>query len=88
MTERQAICAGAMVGAVVGAASTYFFFTEKGRSLRDRMEPAIDDVMRDLKRFRGTLEKVGDMASDGLRAFNEFQQSRQSDFPSGTRTSH
>lgn len=89
MTERTAVFAGAMVGALVGAASTYLFFTEPGRGLRDRLEPAVDDLMREFQKFRRTLEKVGDMANDGLRAFNEFQQARaQTQFPSGTRTSH
>jgi hypothetical protein len=78
-----------MVGALVGATAAYLFFTDKGRGLRDRMEPAVDDLMREFHKFRRTLEKVGDMANDGLRAFNEFQQARsQTQFPQGTRTSH
>jgi gas vesicle protein len=89
VTERSAVCMGGAVGALVGAASAYLFFTDRGRSMRDRMEPAIDDLMREFQKFRRTLEKVGDMANDGLRAFNEFQQARsQSQFPAGTRTSH
>ena len=89
MTERNAICAGATVGALVGAAAAYLFFTDAGRHMRDRMEPAVDDLMGEFHKFRRTLEKVGDMANDGLRAFNEFQQARaQTQFPSGTRTSH
>jgi len=53
------------------------------------MEPAVDDLMREFHKFRRTLEKVGDMANDGLRAFNEFQAARgQSPFPPGPRTSH
>jgi len=56
--------------------------------MRDRLEPAIDDLMREFQRFRRTLEKVGDMANDGLRAFNEFQQARSDSFPQGPRTSH
>ena len=89
MTERTAIYTGAMVGALVGAAAAYFFFTETGRSMRDRMEPAVDDLMREFQKFRRTLEKVGDMANDGVRAFQEFQQARGgSEFPSGPRTSH
>jgi gas vesicle protein len=89
VTERTAIYAGAMVGALVGAAATYLFFTDTGRSMRDRMEPAVDDLMREFQKFRRTLEKVGDMANDGVRAFQEFQQARgQSQYPSGPRTSH
>jgi hypothetical protein len=76
------------VGALVGGAASYLFFTERGAGLRDRMEPAVDDLMREFQKFRRTLEKVGDMANDGLRAFQEFQQAReQSSFPTG-RTSH
>ena len=89
MTERSAVCAGGMIGALVGATAAYLFFTDKGRGMRDRMEPAVDDLMREFHKFRRTLEKVGDMANDGLRAFNEFQQARgQTQFAPGTRTSH
>ena len=89
MTDQTRLCAGASVGALVGAGVAYFFFTERGRFMRDRIEPTVDDLMREFQKFRRTLEKVGDMANDGMRAFNEFQQARsQSQFPSGTRTSH
>ena len=87
MTDRTTICSGAVVGALVGAAASYLFFTDAGQSMRDRMEPAVDDLMREFQKFRRTLEKVGDMANDGMRAFNEFQQARQTQFPGG-RTSH
>ncbi|HEV8316151.1 MAG TPA: YtxH domain-containing protein [Vicinamibacterales bacterium] len=89
MTDQTRLCAGASVGALVGALVAYLFFTEGGRRMRDRMEPAVDDLMREFHKFRRTLEKVGDMANDGLRAFNEFQAARgQSPFPPGPRTSH
>ena len=87
MTDRTLIFSGAIVGALVGAAGSYLFFTEAGRSLRDRLEPTVDDLMKEFQKFRRTLEKVGDMANDGMRAFNEFQQARQTEFPGG-RTSH
>jgi len=89
VTERSAVCAGSLVGALVGAGTAYLFFTDRGRGMRDRIEPAIDDLMREFQKFRRTLEKVGDMANDGLRAFNEFQQARaDTQFPAGPRTSH
>ena len=89
MNERSAILAGAAVGALVGSAAVYLFFTDRGRDMRDRMGPAVDDLMQEFQRFRTTLEKVGDMANDGLRAFNEFQQARsQSQFPPSSRSSH
>jgi gas vesicle protein len=68
------ICA--ICGAVLGAAVGYLFFTPGGRALRDRIEPAIDDFKRDFQRFQKTIEKVGDLANDGLRVVNEFNQAR------------
>jgi gas vesicle protein len=84
----MAVLAGAMAGAITGAFAGYLFFTEGGRVLRDRMEPAVDDMRQEFARFQKTIEKVGQMANDGLRVVHEFNAARsQSQFP-GTRTSH
>jgi gas vesicle protein len=77
----------AVCGAIVGGAAGYLFFTPGGRALRERLEPAIDDLKRDFQRFQKTLEKVGDLANDGLRVFNEFNNARSQAWPSST-TSH
>ena len=88
MNERTAIAAGATIGAFVGAFVTYLFFTERGREMRQRMEPAVDSWRDEFARFQRTLEKVGDMANEGMRVVQEFSAARaQSQFPSD-RTSH
>jgi gas vesicle protein len=80
--------AGAVVGALVGAAAAYLFFTDRGRDLRNRMEPLVDDLRQEFNRFQRTFEKVGDMANEGLRVVNEFNAARtDSPFRGGT-TSH
>jgi len=73
-----------MAGALIGAAAGYLFFTDKGRDLRDRMEPAVDELRHEFSRFRKTIEKVGEMANEGLRVVGEFNAARQSSFPGGT----
>jgi hypothetical protein len=79
----------AIAGALVGAAVGYLFFTGHGRGLRERMEPAVDDLRREFSRFQRTLMKVGDMASEGMRVVDEFQQARnRTQFGSGGSTSH
>jgi hypothetical protein len=89
VSERNAIYVGAMLGALAGAGATYLFYTEGGRSVRDRMEPAVDDLVREFQKFRRTLEKVGGVANEGMRAFQEFQQARsQGSFGTSPRTSH
>jgi gas vesicle protein len=80
--------AGAMVGALVGAAAAYLFFTDRGRGLRNRMEPMVDDLRHEFARFQRTFEKVGDMASEGMRVVNEFNTARQESRFGGGTTSH
>jgi gas vesicle protein len=77
----------AVCGAIVGAAAGYLFFTPAGRGMRERLEPALDDLKRDFQRFQKTIEKVGDLANDGLRVFNEFNNARTQAFSSSA-TSH
>ena len=88
MNERTAVTMGAVVGALVGGAASYLFFTERGQVLRDRLEPAVEDLRREFTRFQGTIEQVGRMANDGMRVVQEFNAARtQSSFP-GDGTSH
>lgn len=88
MNEQTRVFAGALIGALAGVAATYLFFTERGRVLRDRLEPAIDDARREFARFQKTIEKVGELANDGMRVVHEFQTARAQS-PFGTdRTSH
>lgn len=88
MNDRMAVTAGALIGACVGAAASYLFFTEGGRGFRDRIEPTINNLEREFGRFRGTIEQIGRMAGEGARAVQEFSSARsQSNFP-GSGTSH
>jgi hypothetical protein len=49
--------------------------------MRDRLEPTVDDLRKEFARFQRTVEKVGEMANDGIRAVNEFNAARaQSSF--------
>jgi gas vesicle protein len=79
---------GAMIGALAGVAASYLFFTERGRSLRERMEPAVDDLRREFARFQKTAEKIGVMANEGMRVVNEFNAARGQSHFSSDRTSH
>ena len=87
MNDSRMMVAGAMVGALIGAAATYLFFTDAGKGVRDRIEPAVDDLRREFARFQKSIEKFGEMANEGLRVVNEFNAARAQSFPSGG-TSH
>lgn len=88
VNEQSRVMAGAVVGALVGAAAGYLFFTERGQVLRDRMDPAVEEMKREFTRFRKTIEQVGEMANDGMRVMNEFNAARSQSSYAGDRTSH
>ena len=73
MDDRSRICLGAVLGAACGAAAAYLFFTERGRELRERIEPAVDELRREFMRFQSTITKVGDLANEGMRAVADFK---------------
>ena len=87
MNTQSQVIFGAVVGTIVGAAAGYLFYTEHGRELRNRMEPAIDEMRREFTRFQKTIEKVGELANDGMRVVNEFNQARTQVYPTAP-TSH
>lgn len=88
MNEQSRVLMSAVGGALAGAAVGYLFFTERGREFRDHLEPLVDDLRREFERFQRTFEKVGVMASEGMRVVHEFQSARsQSQYPGGD-TSH
>jgi gas vesicle protein len=88
VSEGRAVLTGALMGALIGGAAGYLFFTESGRVVRDRLEPAVDELRREFARFQRTIEKVGDMASEGIRVVQEFNAARgDSPYPGGG-TSH
>ena len=74
MNEHSKVVAGAVAGAVVGAAATYLFLTDQGRMLRERLEPAIDEARSELSKFQGTLLRAAAVVNDGVRLVQEFGQ--------------
>src|SRR5262245_6489430 len=60
-----------IVGAAVGGAVAYLLFSEHGRELRRRLEPAFDDVTRELGHFRTTIQKAAGVVDEGLKLLNE-----------------
>ena len=80
--SKQSVMSAAVLGALCGAAVGYLFFTDRGREMRERFEPTIDDLRREFTTFQGTLDKVGALANDGMRVMEEFIAARGK-YPSG-----
>ncbi len=69
MQDRAVIAT--VVGAVIGGAAGYLFFTEQGRQFRRQLEPALDDIARELNSFRGTVQRAANVASEGWKLLND-----------------
>lgn len=78
-----------VVGAVIGGAVGYLFFTERGRQLRREMEPALDDVARELNSFRGTVQRAAGVASEGWKLLNDAlgERGAQARYPTAHQSS-
>jgi hypothetical protein len=63
--------AATLVGALIGGAAGYLFFSEHGRGFRRSLEPALDDLARELSSFRGTVQRATSVASEGWKLLNE-----------------
>lgn len=60
-----------IVGAVIGGMAGYLFFTNRGRELRRQIEPALDDIARELNSFRVTMQRAAGVANEGWKLLNE-----------------
>lgn len=74
MSEQSKVFVGVAVGALVGATAGYLFLTDRGRAMRDQLEPTLDNARLELTRFQGTILKAAAMAIDGLRLAQEFNR--------------
>jgi len=60
-----------LLGAVIGGVAGYLFFTDRGRELRRQIEPALEDIARELNSFRGTVQRAADVASESWKLLND-----------------
>ena len=71
MTERERDCLVTTIGAMAGALVSYLMFTERGRLMRRRIVPALEELEQELSSFRGTIARTAGLAGEGWRLLNE-----------------
>jgi len=71
VTEKTRACAVLMVGAGIGAAVGYMFFTDRGRALRRQLETALETLAPELSHFSGAINRTAGVASEGWKLLNE-----------------
>jgi hypothetical protein len=63
--------AAAIGAAVIGAVAGYLFLTERGRSVRRGIEPALEDLSREVMSFRNAVQKTAGVANECWKLFND-----------------
>ena len=72
MDERSRVLLAACLGAVAGGVCGYLYLTESGRQFREQIEPRLDDLLGEMTRVRGTVEKARTAAHEGWRSLSEI----------------
>ena len=63
--------AATIVGALIGGVAGYLFFTERGRSVRRQIEPALEDFSRELMSFRNTVQEATGVAGESWKLLTD-----------------
>lgn len=71
MQEQQSVWTSVTVMALVGGVITALLYTDRGRQSLQRMETALDDFGRSLHHLRGTIQKAGRVAAQGIDVASE-----------------
>ena len=74
MEDRARVLMSACLGALIGGVAGYLFLTEDGRRLRDRLEPGMDDVLREMRHLRSAAEKARMAAAEGLLTVSDLRR--------------
>ena len=55
---QRTLIAGGVVGAALGLAVSYMYFTEEGREWREQAEKSLDSLAREAEKLLGAMEQV------------------------------
>jgi outer membrane lipoprotein SlyB len=70
--ERSRVLLATCLGAVAGGVTGWLYLTDAGRRFRDQIEPRLDDLIGEMTRVRGTVEKARSAANEGWRSLSEI----------------
>lgn len=72
MDDRSRVLMTACLGAVAGGVWGYLYLTDSGRHLREQIEPRLDDLIGEITRVRGTVDKARTAANEGWRSLSDI----------------
>lgn len=58
MDDRTAVLFSALAGALIGGACGFLFLTDRGRRIREDLEPRLTEVVNEFQRLRLTADQA------------------------------
>lgn len=74
MDDRSRILLSVFLGAVAGGVAGYLYLTEDGRRVRERLGPGMDDVVREVRRLRSTVDSARTATREGWAAIEDLRR--------------
>ena len=74
MDDRSRVLLSACLGAVAGGVAGYLFLTEEGRRVRERLEPGMDDMLREVRSLRSAADKARQAIGESLEAVEDLRR--------------
>lgn len=81
MDDQSKVALSMLTGAVLGGLVGYLYLTAHGRDFKSRIEPALDDILGEVHRWRGTAAKARVAAEESMRSFAEFVEAPSPRWP-------
>jgi hypothetical protein len=66
------VWAATAIGAAIGGVIGYLFFTDRGRMVRHKLEPTLEDFVRELNGFRSTFQRAVGAANDSWKVLTDM----------------
>ena len=70
--ERSRVLMATCIGAIAGGVWGWLYMTASGRRFRDQIEPRLDELITEMGRVRGTVEKARSAANEGWRSLSDI----------------
>ncbi|MEW5984165.1 MAG: YtxH domain-containing protein [Acidobacteriota bacterium] len=74
MDDRSRILLSAVLGALAGGVAGYLYLTDDGRRVRERLEPGLEDLGRELRRLRGAIDRARVAAEEGWQTIEDLRR--------------
>jgi gas vesicle protein len=69
--DRGRVLGATLLGAAIGGLAGYLYLTESGRTLRQELEPKLDNALAEIRRLRAAILKVKEAARESQQSLKE-----------------